>query len=217
MLLPDDPVPARGGRRRRGSGRRGRRAERAPRGETHGTIAVRPVPEIHGSLQERELRGERAGGGGGDDELGVAASINRFEVAASIDESEAAVSIDEFEIAASIDGTDIVSASASATADDPAGNEPRPAAASVVTGQTKPQNRATARRVKQPKKRPVEPPGTLYPPTGPARWTLPRVGKSRFSGPTVYTPLTLHPPSTGLGSASRDRWERPKRQVCLTD
>lgn len=59
--------------------------------------------------------------------------------------------------------------------------------------------------------------------TGPARWKLPRAKQNRFSGPKVYTPLTLHPPSGGLGmvdyvrvprrSRGGQRWEGSKRQV----
>jgi hypothetical protein len=64
----------------------------------------------------------------------------------------------------------------------------------------------------------------LKPIAGPARWKHPCAKKSRFSGPKIYTPLTLHPPSGGLGIVDhtrtpprRDggdiRWERAKRQV----
>lgn len=60
----------------------------------------------------------------------------------------------------------------------------------------------------------------------PSRWTFRRGSGSRFSGPKIYTPLTLNPPSAGLGSinylgapSQRDegdtRWERSKRRVHL--
>lgn len=68
---------------------------------------------------------------------------------------------------------------------------------------------------------------SLAPLTGPARWKIPFVKKSRFSGPKIYTPLTLSPPSSGLGVVDhvrvpprRDygevRWEGAKRQVSPT-
>lgn len=74
---------------------------------------------------------------------------------------------------------------------------------------------------------PLTPPPPPSPPApSPSRWTFRRGSESRFSGPRVYTPLTLNPPSAGLGSINyigvpsrRDegdiRWERSKHRVYL--
>lgn len=71
---------------------------------------------------------------------------------------------------------------------------------------------------------PTPPPPSSLSAPDPSRWTYHRVPRSRFSGPVVYTPLTLYPPRIGLGitdyvgtpprrGEGDTRWTRPTKQV----